>query len=665
MTLSPIFMRTTRILLGSFIALLLMPGCGLDSGFDGNLSANQPPDTSISISPPNLDAASFQVHFFWVGDDSDGTVEGFEWRISDNGTDGIVDREDTLGVPWHFTTTNDSTFIVSADLDSFPDDVSDPDQSNSTYRYWQTHTLFVRAIDDKNMSDPTPAHESFTATTLAPKITINYPSRVITTTCLASTRSLTFGWGVYDPDDPQSEPDAVRYVLLDLDELPPPLDELIHLDKNECLTQSLYMSLNPFALLPEKEWDPWIAFDAPGDSGKTVTFPLIDSHHRLLFAVQARDKAGAVTPTFDWNVNVRHLRTTTGHTPLLAVSDRFLGSRMFTGTSSVVSKKVIAGQPVTFGWSGDGSSYGGIVRGYRYGWDVQDVNDEEDPGWSVGWGSQWTNSPTQTFHGGDHIFVVQARDNAGAITRAAYNLTVIPVPHPEQQRNLLLIDDWGWQNTSNELALQQRWLATWSAHLEGTVEDWNPKVDILKVNMEPQRCNFETIGFYKSVIWFTKGSGDNSQLRRNTFPLEGPTYNWMELYMKKTGNVLLAGPLASQGSIASTIRSYPIVYSQFDVPYLDWPLNDWCLEATDMIRPAMGSIECERTIPTRTTQCDRLITAVVPESFYQSHPSARGVLETLPPSVDRLDNNPLFKFPFEEFYNRNVTCRAVTISLRP
>ncbi len=646
--------------LGSSLA-----GCGWSEGIEGDTAANLPPDTSISIAPPNLDAASFQVSFFWAGSDPDGTVEAFEWRISDNGPDGIVDREDTLALPWNRTTAYDSTFVVSADLDSFPDDVDDPDQSDGTYRWWQTHTFFVRAIDDQGARDPSPAHESFTATTIAPKVVIDYPTRASTTTCLSSTRKLTFGWTVNDPDDPLGRPDAVRYVLLDLGELPPPLDELIHLDDNECLNQPDYTELNPIALLPDEAWSRWIAYDAPNDSGRIVTLPLFDIDRRLLFAVQARDRSGAVTPTFDWNVNVRHMRTTSGKYPSLTVTDHYLGSRTFVSQHAVVSSRVIAEQPIEFQWSADAARYGGIIQSYRYGWDVQDVNDEDDPGWSVGWGLQWRSIERRSFRGGDHVFVVQVRDNSGAITRGTYNLSVVPIPRPRQQRNLLLIDDWGWQNTSSQLALQRMWLSTWTAHLEGRVEDWNAKVDILKVNTEPERCTFETISMYKSIIWFTKGGKTDSALRARIFPLDRPTYNWMQLYMKKTGNVLMTGPYVMHGAIADPISSYPVIYSQDDVSYYDWPMNAWCLEAMDVIRPAMGAVACEQQVPKRTAQCDRLITAVVPEAFRRSYPSSSGVLEDLPPSKDRLENNPLYKFDYEEFYNRNVSCRPVTISLRP
>ncbi len=645
-------------------AFLVLGGCGLDGGIEGETRPNLPPDTSISIAPPNLDATSFQVTFFWEGVDPDGTVVAFEWRISDNGPDGIVDREDTLGLPWNPIAVNDSTFIVSADLDSFPDDVRDPNQSDFTYRWWQTHTFFIRSVDDQGAVDPTPAHESFTATTIAPKVLIDYPTRSSTTSCLSSTRALTFGWSVTDPDDPLGQPAAVRYVLLNLAELPPPLDELIELGEGECLTQSSYTSLNPVAQLPEEAWGPWIAYDAPEDSGRTVTLPLVDLDQRLLFVVQAMDRAGAVTPTFDWNVNVRHLRTTGNKFPSLTVKERYLGQRNFVSRNALISETIIAEQPVDFQWSGDASAYGGVIDAYRYGWDVQDVNDEEDPGWSVGWGLQWRSAGEHTFHSGDHVFVVQVRDNSGAITRGTYNLQVIPIPRPQQQRDLLLIDDWGWQNTSNELGQQRQWLSTWSALLEGRVLDWNPKVDILKVNTEPGRCTFETIALYKNVIWFTKGGGD-SALREKIFPLDGPTFNWMQYYMKKVGNVLMTGPFAMNGAIGQRGTQYPVVYSQNDVSYLDWPLNTWCLEVMDIIRPPRGSLACEENLPTRTSRCDRLMTAVVPEGFYRAYPSASGVLEDLPPSNLRLDNNPLYKFDFEEFYNRNLSCRPVTISLRP
>ena len=187
------------------LTLSLLTALGISacqSGFEGTVTANQPPDTRVTATPPALEETSFTVKFFWTGLDNDGWVDHFEWRISDNGRDGFVDQADTLGLAWHSTVVTDSTFSVSADIALFQTDVDNPQITDpKDFRYWQTHTFFVRAVDNLGMADATPAMVSFTATTLSPTINITLPKSNNSIVCVASARALTFGWEGNDPDN--------------------------------------------------------------------------------------------------------------------------------------------------------------------------------------------------------------------------------------------------------------------------------------------------------------------------------------------------------------------------------------------------------------------------------------------------------------------------------
>ena len=48
--------------------------------------------------------------------------------------------------------------------------------SHGKPRSFRSHTLFVRSVDDKGQVDPSPAHISFTATTLVPTCRAVYPN---------------------------------------------------------------------------------------------------------------------------------------------------------------------------------------------------------------------------------------------------------------------------------------------------------------------------------------------------------------------------------------------------------------------------------------------------------------------------------------------------------
>jgi len=314
-----------------------------------------------------------------------------------------------------------------------------------------------------------------------------------------------------------------------------------------------------------------------------------------------------------------------------------------------------------FSWIANAHSYGGILEAYRYGWDVIDSNDEEDPGWNVGWGLQWRSAPARVLHSGHHDFVILVRDNSGALTRAVYQFEVLPLPTREEQRPLLLIDDWGWSPNATSLAEQQKWINHWASLLEGRVNGFSSKIDILSVNLEPRRAVFETISQYQSVIWFSNGRGAESDLRDSLFPSNGrPTFNWMSLYLQKLGNMLICGIQPMQASLPIQQQQYPILIDSSS----EWLWSDWCLDAVDMVRPPNERIPCEAAGAVRTRDCDRLMRAEVPEAFFEAYPSANGYLGDLLPNRTRTEYWPRYKLSFEELYNFNPSCLAVTLSPR-
>lgn len=109
-------------LLGAF--LLFLAACD-----KGEELANEAPDTQFSLKEINLSGENRLnsiVSLTWSGNDPDGYVKGFE-----------LSRD---GVQWEFTTKQDSIFRFSLTAGSDTADIQ----------------LFVRAIDNENLSDPTP-----------------------------------------------------------------------------------------------------------------------------------------------------------------------------------------------------------------------------------------------------------------------------------------------------------------------------------------------------------------------------------------------------------------------------------------------------------------------------------------------------------------------------
>lgn len=128
---------------------------------------NEPPMTQVTHAP----LGDNRFHMYWTGNDPDGVVVGFRWRLSDNGLDGTIDVPDTLGLPWHFTTATDSVFAVSAEQPGAP---SDPDDGGPAL-FAQVHTFWIKAVDNRGADDPTPAYITFTAVAEAPGIVVVVP----------------------------------------------------------------------------------------------------------------------------------------------------------------------------------------------------------------------------------------------------------------------------------------------------------------------------------------------------------------------------------------------------------------------------------------------------------------------------------------------------------
>ena len=103
-----------------------------------------------------------------------------------------------------------------------------------------------------------------------------------------------------------------------------------------------------------------------------------NSAHRVL--MPGSDSASRIAE----GVNVINLKVNSGQSPLLTINERYLGNQFNTGTNFVWGVLDIAqNQPLEFSWAANATGYAGLVTGYRYGWDVADVTNDDDPGWSV------------------------------------------------------------------------------------------------------------------------------------------------------------------------------------------------------------------------------------------------------------------------------------------
>jgi hypothetical protein len=651
--------------------IFAVAACDNDEDFIGAPPGNSLPTTRLTALPPVLHGSSSQVSISWSGTDLDGQIVGFDWKMTDNGADGIADAEDLLEQAWRFTTASDSTFRVSADMDSFPEDLDPPSQWP---RFWQTHTFFVRAVDDQDARDPSPAEVSFTAVTIAPSVNIVEPASVPSNSCRGASRIMRFAWNVFDADALEGDALETRHVLL-------PLNNLFQ----NCLSQDRYEAANLIGADTEG-WSAWTPYDSSLAGAYEVTYPPAEMGDRFVFAVQARDPTGAVTPTFRWNRNVRHVQVTDIYPSL------YVGSRAFVSTGALLVVNAFPNREFELGWSARADSYGGVIKGYRFGWDVHDPNNPQDSAWAGPWGlGEQFQQTRRALDPGTYSLTIQCRDHADTVSQVRIIIGVLQLPSLADQRPLLLVDDWREVNRPDPM--DRQWDDEWRVMLEDRVNGFDALTDVVEASISESKLGIESLARYRGIIWF--GNPDaSSYLHRQAESSAGqfPGRLDLDLYQSSAGNLFLVGPGIASSAVSPSRAEYwlyPLVFDTAEGGPLgfgsgwcgyppgpiilgrnQWPYVAWCLDAIDRVRPSIGGVwgEHDRTgVQIRSKGCDGLYRAVLSDEFRAEFPAAAeppfGVRD-LTPGPARRASDSLYRVTAEEFYNVNVTSRPIAIQPR-
>jgi hypothetical protein len=354
----------------------------------------------------------------------------------------------------------------------------------------QPHTPLIRAVDGETLPDPTPDYGSFTGETLEPTVQLQHP--VEAGREFTAPPDFVMHWTDPVGDGTSIQPDSSRWVLI------PSAIDIEYPDRYTSFPDSLYT-------LPERfEWSPWQDWDAlDGRSAVIQGLKRIGEEPGsgfYIFAVQAKDEAGAITPVFDWKTpggnNVALIRVSGAVGPILTVEESNVGTFNFVGGSRPVRVEAAAGQRLRFRWSADASRYGGAIEAYRYGWDVIDPND--DASWDVDWGptEQMTERSLQE---GTHTLRVQCRDNIGAITEALIEIGVIVFTG---ERGLLFVDD-APEITSGE---EQRVDILWQTVLTSIAQEAGVDFDLVRDTYDVTEKRLEPpstqlLFQYATIVW--------------------------------------------------------------------------------------------------------------------------------------------------------------------
>lgn len=153
-----------------------------DSEITGDLNANLPPETTIFVKGDSLNTTQSVQTFYWDGRDPDGFITGFYYTLELNPT-----ADD-----WTFTSERSGTFALR---------ITGADTS---------YVLQVKAVDNLNLEDPTPASQEFPIANTRPQVAWSPNSRIPDTTLTVAS----FAWSAADPDGDETI-EFIEYALDD------------------------------------------------------------------------------------------------------------------------------------------------------------------------------------------------------------------------------------------------------------------------------------------------------------------------------------------------------------------------------------------------------------------------------------------------------------------
>ncbi len=141
--------------------ILSQPACRRE---EEPLDKNRPPETFLTLAPPETLEANYKVHLYWHGEDEDGVVENFIFHISDtvNTLKPYEDRELEI-LDWNPAERKDD-YQVGLFTQKTDTVVLFKGYDNETENLRNKQAFHIAAVDDGGLIDPTPARIQFFAT---------------------------------------------------------------------------------------------------------------------------------------------------------------------------------------------------------------------------------------------------------------------------------------------------------------------------------------------------------------------------------------------------------------------------------------------------------------------------------------------------------------------
>ncbi len=584
-------------------SLVIFLGCSEDV-YISKMSENKQPIVRLTNGPLEGDTTEYYIHFYWIGYDLDGTVKYYEYIMVEGNPIGF-DPDDTTGIDkWTSIFRRDITLKVSADEYTRKVKID----NNLYSKYSKTHTFFIRAIDDRGMRSKV-AYRSFTAYTLAPFAIIESPKNPHPGQHQTLNALITFRWTGKDPIDTPwnyKDIDSVRYFCMESENF----DVLDELNKNP----------ENF----ETRWSPWIWYHEPGDSGKQTIIgddEILPFGIKHVFVVQAMDEAGAVSSIFDALTNARVFTPIKNPGPKLEVRAPYIGSFIFLGQINPYAQvDIISGFPLIFYWEGDASHYGGTISSYRYGWDIEELDDPLE--WDVFPSPSHKSTGEKIFQFGTHTLYIEATDNFGVTTLAQIEINVLQMA---MNRNLLWIDDFPSSDfhpqiyaMPQESEHDQFWI-----NICDRAQGFDSDCDVYDVQdhhfIPP---SIELIFKYKNIIWTYSSTPRMCEwynvIKFSSEEIVGgmpTTLNYILLFLQAGGHIWSLGKSDRAGGLAGVLQTkmFPLNLKceifglskgcSDTTGVLSVAYRDYCVSVLDKV---LGNFRPDPMMPQRSTEKDAL-----------------------------------------------------------
>ena len=410
---------------------VLLPQCLLipEEDFMGEIVPNVRPIVEITggVLEDSLDT-DVSAHFYWYGADNDGLIRYFEWAIDDT----ISERA------WTRTTEYDEDIFFRAATAAGQD----------TFADW--HTFFIRSVDDHGVRSA-PDMRYFNARTIAPTSKLQAPPPVTDATWASALR---FTWIGEDLDAQAADqlPAWFEIKLVELGTAPINDDAamLRHVEMMPNLLLGVSTSDYPdssesrFIDQARSAWE-----RHPGTiNSRWVT---VKNTRKHVFALRAIDEAGAVEPGFRRLINWVSFTPRDAHIEV-RISEPALGAQSFNqpvfGEPWHVT--VAPGQVFRFRWVGDASDSGTLPGECKYGFDIPDPSNPDDPFIAPDGMGGWVGSARRTQldapvsfddAGATHFFYLKMRDISGNEDTETQCVVRIDVASFDMSRRFLVVDD--------------------------------------------------------------------------------------------------------------------------------------------------------------------------------------------------------------------------------